>query len=107
MTNPAAMLSASKYLTATKYAGAKFEYGHPYNDAAYNLVYDAPAMAAKVTRYEAILPELECALVRARDQLQALIEGQLSSSAELAQLNAALTHLGELRSELAEQPVAA
>lgn len=101
-----AMLT-TEYLSATKYEGAKFEYGHPYNDAAYNLVYDAPSIVAKVTRYEQALSEMEAALVQAREQLQPLIDASKVDVAQLTQVDAALAQLRDLRRDLADQSEAA
>lgn len=93
------MPDTATFLSATKYAGAKFEYGHPYNDAAYNLVYDAPAIVDRMRRYEAILNEMEEALELAREQLGPLISDGKVDGDQLEQVNASLAHLRELRAD--------
>ncbi len=89
-------------LETTKYAGAWFEHGHPFNDAAYSLVNDAPLMAAKVTRYEEVLREMEDALVETQAQLLQLIEAQKVDAVQLSQVESALSHLRRTRRELEE-----
>lgn len=96
------MPTAIPILNATKYAGAWFEHGHPFNDAAYSLVYDAPLMAAKVTRYEVVLQEMEGALVETREHLLRLIEQGRVETVQLSQVDAALSRLRDSRRELEE-----
>lgn len=96
------MRPAIPILNATKYAGAWFEHGHPFNDAAYSLVYDAPLMAAKVTRYEEVLQEMERALVETRTQLLQLIETKTVDAVQMSHVDAALCRLRETRRELEE-----
>jgi hypothetical protein len=87
-------------LKTTKYAGAWFEHGHPFNDAAYSLVQDAPLMAAKVTRYEAVLHELEGTLLETREKLMQLVASKAVEPAPLSQVDAALARLHEARRDL-------
>ena len=94
------MPNANTILNTTKYAGAKFEYGHPFNDAAYSLVYDAPLMAAKVSRYEKVLHELEGTLEQTRLHLQQLAKSETIDAMQLYQVEAALAHLRDTRREL-------
>lgn len=96
------MPSVIPILSATKYAGAWFEHGHPFNDAAYSLVNDAPLMAAKVTRYEEILREMEDTLDDTRTQLLRLVEARQVDAAQLSQVESALSHLRQTRRELEE-----
>lgn len=96
------MPSSLPILNATKYAGAWFEHGHPFNDAAYSLVYDAPLMAAKVTRYEEVLHDMELTLTQTRQKLLELVGEQKVDAAQLSQVEAALARLRETRRELEE-----
>lgn len=96
------MPSVLPMLNATKYAGAWFEHGHPFNDAAYSLVNDAPLMAAKVTRYEEVLRDMEDTLVCTRTQLLRLVEAKQVDLAQLTQVDAALAHLRQTRRDLEE-----
>lgn len=96
------MPPAIPILNATKYAGAWFEHGHPFNDAAYSLVNDAPLMAAKVTRYEEVLRDMETTLTHTRDKLLELVSERKVEPAQLSQVDASLARLRETRRELEE-----
>lgn len=96
------MPPAIPILNATKYAGAWFEHGHPFNDAAYSLVNDAPLMAAKVTRYEEVLRDMETMLTHTRDKLLELVSERKVEQAQLSQVDASLARLRETRRELEE-----
>lgn len=100
------MPNVNPMLNETKYAGAWFEHGHPFNDAAYSLVNDAPLMAAKVTRYEEVLQEMEDTLVDTRAQLLRLVEARQVDVTQLSQVESALSHLRRTRQEieLAREP---
>jgi DNA repair ATPase RecN len=91
-------------LQSTKYASAWFEHGHPFNDAAYSLVQDAPMMAVKVTRYEEVLKEMESALAETRAHLQRLVEAGKVEPAQLSHVEAALGQLHESRRDLELEP---
>jgi hypothetical protein len=92
--------SSIPILNTTKYAGAWFEHGHPFNDAAYSLVNDAPLMAAKVTRYEEVLCHMESALVETREKLLELLDQRKVDAVQLSQVDAALSRLRETRRDL-------
>lgn len=94
------MPHSNPILDATKYAGAWFEHGHPFNDAAYSLVEDAPLMAAKISRYEDVLQDMEAALNETRAQLLQLVEAREISRTQLSQVEAALDRLRQTRREL-------
>lgn len=94
------MPHSNPILDATKYAGAWFEHGHPFNDAAYSLVEDAPLMAAKISRYEDVLQDMEAALNETRTQLLQLVEAREISRTQLSQVEAALDRLRQTRREL-------
>lgn len=87
-------------LQTTKYASAWFEHGHPFNDAAYSLVNDAPLMAAKMTRYEEILNGMETALGETHAHLMRLVETGKVDRAQLSHVEAALDRLQVTRREL-------
>lgn len=87
-------------LNATKYAGAWFEHGHPFNDAAYSLVNDAPLLAAKITRYEEVLRDMELTLTETRQKLLELVGEQKVDAAQLSQVDASLARLRETRRDL-------
>jgi hypothetical protein len=87
-------------LKSTKYANAWFEHGHPYNDEAYSLVNDAPLMAAKMSRYEEVLIDMERALSETRAQLLALVEAKKVEAAQLSHVEQALSQLRTSRREL-------
>jgi hypothetical protein len=96
------MPPALPILNDTKYAGAWFEHGHPFNDAAYSLVNDAPLMAAKMTRYEEVLAEMEAALCETQSHLTQLVAQNKVDAAQLSHVDSALEHLRQTRRELQE-----
>lgn len=91
-------------LQTTKYASAWFEHGHPFNDAAYSLVQDAPLMAAKIPRYEEVLNGMEAALGETHAHLLRLVEAGTVDRAQLSHVEAALDRLHVTRRELELEP---
>ncbi len=94
------MPHSNPILDATKYAGAWFEHGHPFNDAAYSLVEDAPLMAAQITRYEEVLQDMEAALNQTRAHLLKLVQANEIAPVQLSHVEAALERLRQTRREL-------